>query len=162
MTTTRVLSGESFVADVVDQGHIGSQQILVVGLCLVLNMLDGFDITAMAVVATSVSGELGLTADQLGWVFSFALAGMMAGAMLLAPVSDLIGRRKMVILSVALVAVSILLTARASSLAEFIVLPSAASMPTPATGRSRRRAVASRSSGGATPTAKCVWSGASG
>ncbi len=122
MTTTKVLSGESFVADIVDQGHIGSQQILVVSLCLVLNMLDGFDITAMAVVATSVSTELGLTADQLGWIFSFALAGMMTGAMLLAPVSDLIGRRKMVVLSVALVAVSILLTARASSLAEFIVL----------------------------------------
>ena len=122
MTTTKVLSGESFVADVVDQGHLGSQQLLVVGLCLILNMLDGFDITAMAVVATSVSTELGLTADQLGWIFSFALAGMMAGAMLLAPVSDLIGRRKMVILSVVLVAVSILLTARATSLFEFIVL----------------------------------------
>ena len=92
MTTTKVLSGESFVADVVDQGHLGSQQLLVVGLCLILNMLDGFDITAMAVVATSVSTELGLTADQLGWIFSFALAGMMAGAMLLAPVSDLIGQ----------------------------------------------------------------------
>ena len=91
MTTTKVLSGESFVADVVDQGHLGRQQLLVVGLCLILNMLDGFDITAMAVVATSVSSELGLTADQLGWIFSFALAGMMAGAMLLAPVSDLIG-----------------------------------------------------------------------
>ncbi len=122
MTTTKVLSGDSFVADVVDQGHLGAQQLLVVGLCLILNMLDGFDITAMAVVATSVSTELGLTADQLGWIFSFALAGMMGGAMLLAPVSDLIGRRKMVILSVVLVAVSILLTARASSLIEFIVL----------------------------------------
>lgn len=122
MTTTKTLSGDSFVADVVDQGHLGPQQLLVVGLCLVLNMLDGFDITAMAVVATSVSSELGLTPDQLGWIFSFALAGMMAGAMLLAPISDLVGRRTMVIVSVLLVAVSILLTARASSLLEFILL----------------------------------------
>lgn len=122
MTTTKTLSGDSFVADVVDQGHLGPQQLLVVGLCLVLNMLDGFDITAMAVVATSVSSELGLTPDQLGWIFSFALAGMMAGAMLLAPISDLVGRRTMVIVSVLLVAASILLTARASSLLEFILL----------------------------------------
>jgi len=86
------------------------------------NMLDGFDITAMAVVATPVAAELRLSPDQLGWVFSFALAGMMAGAMLLAPISDLVGRRALIIGSVALVGVSILLTANASTLPEFIVL----------------------------------------
>lgn len=37
------------------------------------NMLDGFDITAMAVVAGSVSITLQLTPDKLGWIFSFAL-----------------------------------------------------------------------------------------
>jgi benzoate transport len=87
-----------------------------------LNMLDGFDITAMAIVASSVSSELALPPDQLGWIFSFALAGMMGGAMFLAPVSDLIGRRKLIIISVALVGVSIILTAQANSLTEFIVL----------------------------------------
>lgn len=86
------------------------------------NMLDGFDITAMAVVASDVSSDLQLTDDRLGWIFSFALAGMMLGAMFLAPVSDMIGRRKMIILSVCLVGVSILFTANATTLTEFIVL----------------------------------------
>jgi len=86
------------------------------------NMLDGFDITAMAVVAGSVASDLGLTPDRLGWVFSFALLGMMAGAMLLAPVSDIVGRRKIIIVSVTLVGVSILLTANATTLTEFVVL----------------------------------------
>ena len=112
----------SIVADVIDNGQISSQQLLVVGLCLFFNMLDGFDITAMAVVAGSVSQELSLTPDRLGWIFSFALAGMMAGAMFLAPVSDIIGRRKMIVLSVCLVGASIILTAFASSLVEFVVL----------------------------------------
>jgi len=118
----RALSGESFVETVIDQGRFGARQLLIVGLCLLFNMLDGFDITAMAVVASDVAAELALPPERLGIIFSFALAGMMAGAMLLAPISDLIGRRSLIILSIALVGVSIVLTANASSLTEFIVL----------------------------------------
>ena len=120
-TVTSALS-RNLVAEVIDDGQISGQQILVVGLCMFFNMLDGFDITAMAVVAGAVSEELQLTADRLGLIFSFALAGMMAGAMLLAPVSDVIGRRKVIILSLILVCVSILFTANATTLSEFIAL----------------------------------------
>jgi AAHS family 4-hydroxybenzoate transporter-like MFS transporter len=116
------LSSESLVAEVIDNGQVSGQQILVVGLCLLLNMLDGFDITAMAIVARAVADELVITPDLLGWIFSFALAGMMVGAMFLAPVSDLIGRRKLIIITVVLVGFSILLTANATTLWEFLVL----------------------------------------
>jgi len=110
------------VAEVIDNGQVSGQQLLVVGLCMFFNMLDGFDITAMAIVASSVSQELQLTADRLGLIFSFALAGMMVGAMVLAPISDIIGRRKLIILSVTLVGVSILFTANANTLTEFMIL----------------------------------------
>jgi benzoate transport len=116
------MSNASLVADVIDNGKVSAQQFLVVGLCLFFNMVDGFDITAMAIVASAVSTELELTPDRLGWIFSFALAGMMAGAMLLAPVADIIGRRKMIILSVTLVGISVLFTANATTLVEFVVL----------------------------------------
>ena len=116
------INSSSIVSDVIDNGSVSAQQFLVVGLCLFLNMLDGFDITAMAIVASAVSTELELTPDRLGWIFSFALAGMMAGAMLLAPISDIIGRRAMIVTSVALVGGSILLTANATTLTEFFVL----------------------------------------
>jgi benzoate transport len=123
MTETAVPAvSRNFVAEVIDDGQVSGQQVLVVALCMFFNMLDGFDITAMAVVAGAVSEELQLTADRLGLIFSFALAGMMAGAMLLAPVSDVIGRRKVIILSLILVGVSILFTANATTLSEFIVL----------------------------------------
>lgn len=120
--STTAQSSASLVAEVIDNGKVSAQQMLVIGLCMFFNMLDGFDITAMAVVAGAVSTELELTPDRLGWIFSFALGGMMAGAMLLAPLSDVIGRRKMIIASVALVGVSILFTAKATTLTEFIVL----------------------------------------
>ena len=115
-------TSEDLSHEVIDRGGVSFHQLLVVGLCMFFNMLDGFDITAMAIVASAVSTELELTPDRLGWIFSFALAGMMLGAMFLAPVSDVIGRRKMIIISLALVGVSIVLTAMATSLAEFILL----------------------------------------
>ena len=119
---TAAQSSDDLSHDVIDRGGVSVQQLLVVGLCFFFNMLDGFDITAMAVVASSVSADLELTPDKLGWIFSFALAGMMAGAMFLAPVSDIIGRRKLIIMSVALIGVSIIFTATASTLIEFILL----------------------------------------
>jgi len=115
-------TSENLSHDVIDRGGVTTQQIIVVGLCLFFNMLDGFDITAMAVVASAVSADLDLTPDRLGWIFSFALAGMMGGAMFLAPISDIIGRRKMIIISVALIGVSIIFTATASTLTEFVIL----------------------------------------
>jgi benzoate transport len=110
------------VAATLLEGKFSAHQLLVVFLCMFFNLLDGFDITAMAVVAGSVAGELSLSPDRLGWVFSAALGGMMAGAMILAPVSDIVGRRRVIILSLSLVGVSVLLTAGASSLPEFIIL----------------------------------------
>ncbi|MDA0681062.1 MAG: MFS transporter [Proteobacteria bacterium] len=115
-------TSENLSHDVIDRGPVTAQQLLVVGLCMFFNMLDGFDITAMAVVASSVSSELELTPDKLGWIFSFALAGMMGGAMFLAPVSDIIGRRKLIIMAMILIGVSIVLTASASTLPEFVIL----------------------------------------
>ena len=54
-TNASALSSASLVAEVIDNGKISGQQLLVVGLCLFFNMLDGFDITAMAIVASAVS-----------------------------------------------------------------------------------------------------------
>ena len=109
-------------ADLINNSAMGGQQIFIIALCLIFNMLDGFDITAMAIVAKTVGQELALPAEQLGLIFSFALAGMMAGAMFLAPISDFIGRRSMIIVSLLLVGVSIIFTARADTLTEFIIL----------------------------------------
>jgi len=112
----------NIVSEVIDDGHISSQQVLVVVLCMFLNVLDGFDITAMSIVASDVSRELVIGADKLGLVFSVALAGMMLGAMFLAPISDVIGRRKVIIASVALVGVSVLFSANVTTYPELLIL----------------------------------------
>jgi benzoate transport len=115
-------SSAHLVASVIDDGRVSPKQFLVIALCVLFNMVDGFDITAMAIVASGVATDLDLSPDRLGLTFSFALAGMMAGAMLLAPLSDIIGRRKLIIASLLLIGVSIMLTANASTLTEFVAL----------------------------------------
>lgn len=115
-------SSANLVARVIDDGRAGWQQFLVIALCVLFNMVDGFDITAMAIVASGVAEELALSPDRLGLIFSFALLGMVTGAMVLAPFSDIIGRRKMIIASLVLTGISILFTARANTLGDFVVL----------------------------------------
>jgi MFS transporter, AAHS family, 4-hydroxybenzoate transporter len=112
----------NFAADIIDNGKASGQQFLVIGLCMFLNMLDGFDITAMSIVNTAVGAELDLTPDRLGLISSAALFGMACGAMFLAPISDIVGRRTVIICSVFMVSGSIMLTAKADSLTAFIIL----------------------------------------
>tara|TARA_R110000824_G_scaffold336_5_gene2044 strand:+ start:171 stop:1505 length:1335 start_codon:yes stop_codon:yes gene_type:complete len=112
----------NFVAEIIDKGKVSGQQILVICLCMFLNMLDGFDITAMSIVNTAVGSELEISPDRLGLISSAALFGMACGAMFLAPISDIIGRRRVIIISVLMVSVSIMLTANATSFTEFVFL----------------------------------------
>ena len=90
------------INDLIDHGKFSFRQILIVLLCLVFNMVDGFDITAMAVTAHQIGEDMQLSEDKLGLVFSFSLAGMMLGAMFLAALSDVIGRRTMIIFTLVL------------------------------------------------------------
>jgi len=110
------------INDLIDHGKFSFRQILIVLLCLVFNMVDGFDITAMAVTAHQIGEDMQLSEDKLGLVFSFSLAGMMLGAMFLAALSDVIGRRTMIIITLTLVGVTVLLTASVNSLPALILL----------------------------------------
>ena len=115
------MSTPETVSDLIDQ-KVSARQILIVGLCLIFNMVDGFDITAMAVAAHQLGEEMQLGADTLGLVFSFSLAGMMMGAMFMAPASDVIGRRTVIILALFVVGTSVVLTAQATTLPALIGL----------------------------------------
>ena len=110
------------ISQLIDKGQVSFQQLLVVFLCLTFNMLDGFDITAMAVTANAIGQDMQLAEDKLGLVFSFSLAGMMLGAMFLGSVSDVFGRRTMVIATLLIIGGSVLLTAYVANLWQLIGL----------------------------------------
>jgi benzoate transport len=115
-------SSSKIISDVIDLGKISTLQILIITIALVLNMLDGFDVTSMSFTAHAIGEQLNLPADKLGIVFSAALAGMMAGAMFLAPYSDVIGRRKLVLLAITAIGSSMLLTVFATQLWQLVII----------------------------------------
>ncbi|GAB2708648.1 MFS transporter [Aliiglaciecola aliphaticivorans] len=107
---------------ILDDGKLSTTQILVVLISFLLMILDGFDITSMSFVAQRVSEQLQINPTNLGLVFSVTLAGMMLGAMLIAPYADKIGRRKMLIASVIAIGISMFLTGLVSAFWQLIVL----------------------------------------
>lgn len=68
--------------------------IAIVGL---LYALDGFDVTAIAFAAPVILQEWDISKAELGYAFSSGLFGMAIGSMLLSPLADLIGRRRLMI-----------------------------------------------------------------
>ncbi|MEU6161520.1 MFS transporter [Streptomyces sp. NPDC047130] len=77
-------------------------QWLIVALCTFMNCLDGFDVMAVAFTGPSVTEEFGLSGSEFGLLVSAGLIGMAIGSMLLAPFADLVGRRPLILVSLAL------------------------------------------------------------
>jgi benzoate transport len=90
-------------------------QMGVVALCMGLNVLDGFDLQAISFVAPLLSKEWRLSTGTLGTLFSVGLAGMALGAPLVAPLADILGRRRMILACLILICASIVLSSVARS-----------------------------------------------
>ena len=92
----------------IDEGPVVPLMWLVVFLGFLLNLADGIDVVAMSVTAPSVAATWGLERAALGPLFSAALFGMAIGAAGLAPLSDRLGRRRLLVAAMLLVGLSML------------------------------------------------------
>ena len=61
--------------------------------CLLILIIDGYDIAVMGIALPSIMQQMGVNASTAGFMASSALFGMMFGAMVLGTLSDRIGRR---------------------------------------------------------------------
>ena len=68
-------------------------QILVVGITIALNALDGFDVLSISFASPGIATEWGIDRAALGIVLSMELIGMALGSIFLGNVADKIGRR---------------------------------------------------------------------
>jgi len=61
--------------------------------CLLILIIDGYDIAVVGIAMPSIMQQMGVNASTAGFMASSALFGMMFGAMILGTLSDRIGRR---------------------------------------------------------------------
>lgn len=99
----------------VDAGSMTPFQWTAIGICIVLNMIDGFDVLVMAFTAASVAAEWGLNGSQIGMLLSAGLFGMAGGSLFIAPWADRVGRRPLILGCLALSGVSMILAAYSQS-----------------------------------------------
>lgn len=97
-----------------------ARQILVVAICFVLNMLDGMDVLILSYIAPALSTDWKISPESLGVVFSASLAGMAAGGLIIAPLADRFGRRKLIIAALLMMTAAMLGSGLATSVAELI------------------------------------------
>ena len=87
------------VAQIIDGRKVGAFQIRAFLLCAAVLFVDGFDVQGITYVAPAISRAWDLPRGALGPTFSAGLFGVMLGALLLAPLADRIGRRRVIIWS---------------------------------------------------------------
>lgn len=93
------------LGDKIEHSSMGAYQWMIVVMAAIMNVLDGFDVLAVAFTASAIGKEFTLSGLELGSAFSAGLFGMTAGSLFLAPLADKIGRRPLLLIAVALSAV---------------------------------------------------------
>lgn len=94
-----------------DAAPMSRAQVAAVAVTVALSALDGYDVLSVTFAAPAISAAWGIGKLALGLVLSAGLAGMALGSFLLAPLADLVGRRRMVFASLGLMAMGMLLSA---------------------------------------------------
>jgi AAHS family 4-hydroxybenzoate transporter-like MFS transporter len=103
------------IADWINHQRISPLQVTVLSLCAVCALLEGLDAQNIGFVAPAIIHAWHLSPHSLTPAFMSGLFGLMVGCLLIAPLADLIGRKAVLLGSVATFAVFSLLSARAES-----------------------------------------------
>jgi AAHS family 4-hydroxybenzoate transporter-like MFS transporter len=117
---TAMNTGKVDVGELIDQHRFSWRQILIVALCTVLMMLDGFDGMEIAYVAPSLMREWHLAPTMLSLVFTASSVAAIVGSLVIGPLADRHGRRWMTIGGTVLMGVGSLMGAFATGPNEFL------------------------------------------
>src|SRR5260221_10893723 len=124
MSTTEVSTTQD-VFDVpafINSRHVGAVQCRIIIRCGLVLFLDVFDTQSISYMAPLIAKEWGLSREVLGPIFSSALTGLMVGYLVLAPLSDRFGHRRLIIISTVAFALLTLITVLATGVTQLIAL----------------------------------------
>jgi AAHS family 4-hydroxybenzoate transporter-like MFS transporter len=110
------------VAAIIDKAQVGPFQISIFVLCFLCLAIDGYDVQSLGYVVPALSADLGIARVDLGAVISAAPFGVLFGSIACSILADRIGRRPVLIGATVFFAIMTLLTARASTQTELLVV----------------------------------------
>src|ERR1700734_1607677 len=93
-------SGTFDLESIIDSTSVSTLQVLVIVLCAMVAMMDGFDTQSIAFVAPEIASSWHLAPAVFGPVFGGGLFGGLIGAMLFGPAGDRFGRKPLLIFTV--------------------------------------------------------------
>ncbi len=107
------------VHQIIDNARFSQFHWLVMCLCALLLIFDGYDLFIYGVVLPVIMQEWGLTPLEAGALGSYALFGMMFGALVFGTLADRIGRKKGIAICFLLFSTATVLNGFASTPTEF-------------------------------------------
>ncbi|OWJ56463.1 MFS transporter [Paraburkholderia caledonica] len=106
------------VGGLIDAWGVRSWQIVIIALCMLVTLLDGFDQFSLGFVAPAIKAEWQLSPQQLSYLFTASVLASVAGV-IGGPLADRIGRRWLVIGSTAAFGLFTLLSCTATDAGQF-------------------------------------------
>ncbi len=100
----------NIIQDRIDDGSLSFRQIIIILIGFILNFVDGVDVVAISVAAPAITQSWGINSVQMGYILSAALVGMTLGALILAPLGDVYGRRRIVLVATFITGLSMIAT----------------------------------------------------
>lgn len=105
----------------IDNTRMSGYQWLIIAVAAFVNALDGYDLVAMAFSANAVTEEFALSGSTLGWLLASALIGVGVGAVVLAPLADRFGRKRLIVVSLIINLAGLVATTFSSGITELFI-----------------------------------------
>ncbi|WP_143807265.1 MFS transporter, partial [Pantoea conspicua] len=110
------------VKEWIDARPVSSFQWRVLVLCLIIIMFDGYDAAVMGFIAPALIEQWGISRPAMGPILGAAMAGVALGALIAGPISDRIGRKRVILVSVLIFSAFSLACAFAASATQMALL----------------------------------------
>jgi len=106
------------IEQVIESAPLGPLHWRVLVLCALVTLLDGYDIQAMAAITPTLAADWHVPPADLRWIITAALVGIAGAALIVSPLGDYFGRRRVLLGSFALVGIATVFAANAHDATE--------------------------------------------